>query len=834
MSNDSARQVKSIKLAVCVAILAGFVSWAAAGPPHYLIIHAATFTGSSALNDLVAAKTGQGFQVTTKAIAAGTTKEAIKDYIQTFWNTPDAPDYIVLIGDSDTIPSWTGVASRHAMTDLYYVCMDGPSDWYPDIPIGRFALRTTSQLTAAVNKTLYVEAGNYADPSYITRVAFLATDDPGAAATTIHDAMISNYTAPAGLTPTCIYPIWPSGSGTPEITAAVNAGSLIVTYLGHSGSTGWWGPSFSQSNVNALTNLNKYGIVLGLSCDTADYTHSECFGETWLRKSQGGAAAFISSTNQIFYSTPEEWQSAHRLEEYFFRAAFEDGLYRIGPALQTALYYFLADPDYGPTHEFTRNYFEEFTILGDPALMLPIRGFQVAVDPPLQAVCSPPGQVQYTLQIDPHAGFDQAVTLAASGYPPGWNVTFSQNSLPPPFTTVMTVSNISGAAGLYDIALTATSAAGLHRYADAMLHLATAVPAAVVLSEPASGATGVPLSPALSWQVAARAAEYELQVARDSSFTNVVYSTTTELTSHRVDSYLDPLTNYFWRVRGLNGCGPGSYSGVRSFRTTAPPNYFTEQFSGVPLDIENYTYRFVPNGSADFYETCGEPATTLPTDPSGGYAAYLTEDGSEPIFPDYPVWLYGTSYAYFYVNANGNLTFNDGDSTAAETLPIHFSQPRIAPLFTDLSPQLGTASYKYLPDRFVVTFQNVPERGTSNLNTFQLELFYTSREIQITWLNCDAVGAIVGLSRGLGMPAGFFATDFSDYPCTVRGDLNCDGTINAFDIDPFVMALTNPTLYVSTYDCELLNGDINCDGQVNAFDIDPFVQCLTTGCPDCP
>ncbi len=29
--------------------------------------------------------------------------------------------------------------------------------------------------------------------------------------------------------------------------------------------------------------------------------------------------------------------------------------------------------------------------------------------------------------------------------------------------------------------------------------------------------------------------------------------------------------------------------------------------------------------------------------------------------------------------------------------------------------------------------------------------------------------------------------------------------------------------------------DINCDGYVNAFDIDPFVQCLTGGgCPACP
>ena len=32
--------------------------------------------------------------------------------------------------------------------------------------------------------------------------------------------------------------------------------------------------------------------------------------------------------------------------------------------------------------------------------------------------------------------------------------------------------------------------------------------------------------------------------------------------------------------------------------------------------------------------------------------------------------------------------------------------------------------------------------------------------------------------------------------------------------------------------CNILNADINCDGAVNAFDIDPVVQCLTVGFGD--
>jgi hypothetical protein len=60
------------------------------------------------------------------------------------------------------------------------------------------------------------------------------------------------------------------------------------------------------------------------------------------------------------------------------------------------------------------------------------------------------------------------------------------------------------------------------------------------------------------------------------------------------------------------------------------------------------------------------------------------------------------------------------------------------------------------------------------------------------------------------------------------GDLNCDGGLNAFDIDPFVLALTSPTAYAAAFPaCDYMLADINGDGAVNAFDVDPFVALLT-------
>jgi hypothetical protein len=63
----------------------------------------------------------------------------------------------------------------------------------------------------------------------------------------------------------------------------------------------------------------------------------------------------------------------------------------------------------------------------------------------------------------------------------------------------------------------------------------------------------------------------------------------------------------------------------------------------------------------------------------------------------------------------------------------------------------------------------------------------------------------------------------------LAGDLNCDGSVNFGDINPFVLFLSNFPAWQTTYpNCPPENGDINGDGMYPAFgDINPFVALLT-------
>ena len=61
------------------------------------------------------------------------------------------------------------------------------------------------------------------------------------------------------------------------------------------------------------------------------------------------------------------------------------------------------------------------------------------------------------------------------------------------------------------------------------------------------------------------------------------------------------------------------------------------------------------------------------------------------------------------------------------------------------------------------------------------------------------------------------------------GDMNCDGVLNFADINPFVLALSDPSAYEARYpNCRWLNADCNSDGSVNFRDINPFVALLAS------
>ena len=94
--------------------------------------------------------------------------------------------------------------------------------------------------------------------------------------------------------------------------------------------------------------------------------------------------------------------------------------------------------------------------------------------------------------------------------------------------------------------------------------VAQAKPAAPKATAPKVGTT-VPNMPALTWNTAKGAAQYEVQIASDSGFNPALVDVTTQ-NLRFVNAKMLPNGAYFWRVRSIDAANESSkWSGVRKF-----------------------------------------------------------------------------------------------------------------------------------------------------------------------------------------------------------------------------------------------------------------------------
>jgi hypothetical protein len=143
-------------------------------------------------------------------------------------------------------------------------------------------------------------------------------------------------------------------------------------------------------------------------------------------------------------------------------------------------------------------------------------------------------------------------------------------------------------------------------------------------------------------------------------------------------------------------------------------------------------------------------------------------------------------------------------------------------------PGLTTRTYSVMYDVFDTAGQRIATHlnALTKIETPELEhegacCFGTSCQIASQEF-CSAWG---GQYRGTGTPCD--ATTCGHVVLT--GDLNCDGSVNFKDINPFVLFLSNFATWQTTFPgCTPQNGDINGDGSYPSFgDINPFVALLS-------
>jgi hypothetical protein len=228
-------------------------------------------------------------------------------------------------------------------------------------------------------------------------------------------------------------------------------------------------------------------------------------------------------------------------------------------------------------------------------------------------------------------------------------------------------------------------------------------------------------------------------------------------------SQFDPIVGTFT----LNGLTPGAEYALFVDQIVAggfstPPITLPgpEEFHSGAAESNNISSPDPPDVYAPVTVVAGVPAAGVdvifnalgPGDPIP-----LGDDDYEEIALPFTFSYCGIDYNSVFINSNGSLTFEAGDTDYTESVLEHLGdQPRIAMLWDDLSPNNGgTVVYNFTANEFFVSFTDVPEYSNTGANSFEVTLHRSSNQIDITYGSLTANDGLAGLSCGGRVTTGF-------------------------------------------------------------------------------
>lgn len=192
--------------------------------------------------------------------------------------------------------------------------------------------------------------------------------------------------------------------------------------------------------------------------------------------------------------------------------------------------------------------------------------FFVAPDVTFQQICSPDSAVFELLVSE---NFTAPVDINISGVPDGAEATLSANPANGGDTVILTISNTGASTpGSYTITIAGTDGVEGSE-ADVTLDIFAGAPATTTLQAPADAEEGTTIFPTYSWASLDFASTYDLQVANDADFTDLVIDMESIEGTTAQSIMLGVESTYYWRVRGSNLCGIGEWTAPFSFTTAA-------------------------------------------------------------------------------------------------------------------------------------------------------------------------------------------------------------------------------------------------------------------------
>lgn len=309
--------------------------------------------------------------------------QGLKNFVEwAFFNyAPPAPAYAVLVGDGTYDPmDFKGNGDNYvpvrqfrspgfglAPTDTWYGAVNGADD-LPDLAVGRISVRSAAQLDTYLDNLLGYENAPPA-ASLNARLLYVADDDDTAFEAVLED-LIARFQPPAMESRRVYLRNYPQTSAgvdqaTADIRSAIDAGSLVTTFMGHGGRTIWTDEGlWVNGDVSSLAPGGALTFVMALNCVNGYFMNLDVepysLGEEWNRWADRGAVGnwAPSASGTLF--------NYDKLSDEFFRQVFDLRETRLGRAAWRALL------EASAVYNVGIDYVRQMVYFGDPAALLPL------------------------------------------------------------------------------------------------------------------------------------------------------------------------------------------------------------------------------------------------------------------------------------------------------------------------------------------------------------------------------------------------------------------------------------------------------------------------------
>ncbi|MFP4664416.1 MAG: C25 family cysteine peptidase [Bacteroidales bacterium] len=332
-------------------------------PGRMLIISHADFMDEMA--DYVQWKRQKGIETEMVDITdVGSNAADIASYIETEFTT-NGLNYVLLVGDAAQVP--TNETGSDSDNEYVYLLGD---DHYADCFIGRLSAETGADVTNQVNKIIEYERDYDNTNTWIENAFGSASSEGGGGQGDDDESDVEHMDNIATDLETYGYTVTnvnQDGGSNAQISAAVNAGTSVMNYVGHGSETTWVNTGFSNTDVNALTNTNVYPFIWSVACVNGDFKNATCFAEAWQRASDNGnptgSVGILASTINQSWASP---MAAQDEMNDLLVESYTDNIKRTFGGLSFNGIFLMID-EYTSDGE---NMADTWTLFGDPSMMV--------------------------------------------------------------------------------------------------------------------------------------------------------------------------------------------------------------------------------------------------------------------------------------------------------------------------------------------------------------------------------------------------------------------------------------------------------------------------------